>query len=153
MIKNPQIVKMTREGFTLVEVLVTVVILAFGCLAVLMMQSSSLKGNSKADNITVATFLAESEIERIKAMPFADLTAEIDAASGGKITKKMDRNLKVCPSTESPACTAYNYEVETTFYKKFPTSFSHQADIKVTWRDHSGPQSLVYTTVATDLDL
>jgi type IV pilus modification protein PilV len=52
-------------GFTLVEVLVALFIFAVGMLAVASMQAQSIRGNSFSDLLTVATTLAEAQMEHL----------------------------------------------------------------------------------------
>lgn len=57
---------MNKKGFTLVEVLVGLVILAIGLLAIAGMQITSVKGNFFSNNITQASILAQSRLEELK---------------------------------------------------------------------------------------
>jgi prepilin-type N-terminal cleavage/methylation domain-containing protein len=144
------------EGFTLVEILVTIAVITFGCLAALIMQSAALKGNTRSDHLTVATFLAESEIERLKSISFDDLTAEIDPGNtlvSTSSTKRMNRFMKECTGVELPACVNYPYTMTTNFYPRYPTNSTHQAVVTVAWNESIGPQSIVYSTAVTDLAL
>jgi len=71
------------DGFTLIEVLIAISILSIGVLAVGMMQISSIKGNKTALDISEASFLAESELERLLSIPFGDVTDDNLDGSGG----------------------------------------------------------------------
>jgi prepilin-type N-terminal cleavage/methylation domain-containing protein len=141
--------KKLPQGFTLVEVIVTMIVLSFGCIAVLHMQSSSLRGSSKSDYITVATFLAESETERLKALNFEDLTEEIQ--DGTVVTKKFDRAMRMCQAKDLSSCDKFPFTVVTRFFPHFPTSFSHQAEVEVSWRDQTGNHKVIAGAAMTDL--
>lgn len=52
-----------EAGFTLIEILIAITILAFGILAVATMQATSIKGNSQAIGITEGITLAQDKIE------------------------------------------------------------------------------------------
>ncbi len=52
-----------EAGYTLVEILIAITILAFGILAVATMQATSIKGNSQAIGITEGITLAQDKIE------------------------------------------------------------------------------------------
>jgi type IV pilus modification protein PilV len=54
-----------KEGFTLLEVLVAMVVFTLGVLALFAMQIGAIKGNSQANSITTASTLAHDQIERI----------------------------------------------------------------------------------------
>jgi type IV pilus modification protein PilV len=137
-------------GFTIVEVIVTVLIISIGCLAALMMQSSSIKGNNLADSQTVATFLAESEMERLRSMTFEELTNEIN--KGATVTKHLNRTSASCTPSVPDSCADFNYKMTTYYYAKQPTNYSHQAEIQVSWRDTSGTHEVFYSTIFTDLE-
>lgn len=71
----------TIQGFTLIEVLVALVILAFGLLGLAGMQATGLKNNQDAYNRSQATQLAYDLADRIRANATAiDTYTSIDAA-------------------------------------------------------------------------
>ena len=55
-----------QEGFSLIEVLVALVILAVGLLGLAMFQTTAIKGNAIASKWTVATELAQDRLERFR---------------------------------------------------------------------------------------
>ena len=59
-------------GFTLLEVLVSISILAIGILAVGSMQVTSIKGNAYANRVTEASILARDRVERLMALAYTD---------------------------------------------------------------------------------
>ncbi|MDY0220204.1 MAG: prepilin-type N-terminal cleavage/methylation domain-containing protein [Desulfobacterium sp.] len=66
--------KNTRQnGFTLIEVLLAILLLAFGILSVGVMQNSSIQGNKAANNLTEAATWSSDKLEALMARPFADL--------------------------------------------------------------------------------
>ncbi|MDR2613049.1 MAG: prepilin-type N-terminal cleavage/methylation domain-containing protein [Deltaproteobacteria bacterium] len=140
-----------RGGFTLVEVLITVAVIAFGCLAALLMQSASLRGNSMSDFMTVATFLSESEMERLKSLAYHDVEDEISSL-GSSRTWWMDRMHKVCPGTTAAACGDYPFQVTLRFFPRYPTVKSTLAEVDVSWRDSRGTHSVFNSSTLTDLE-
>jgi prepilin-type N-terminal cleavage/methylation domain-containing protein len=138
-----------RQGFTLIEVLITVAVIAFGCLAVVNLQMASLRGTATADHQTVATFLAESEIERLKSLTWTELIEESD--SGGKVEPNLDRNGNSCSSP--PNCDGHQYKRTVRFYKGQPTTMSTQVEVEVNWSDNSGAHGVLYTAAMTRLSL
>jgi Tfp pilus assembly protein PilV len=135
----------SRRAFTLVEILITVCVLTFGCLAVILMQQASLRGANFSDNLTGAVFLAESELERLKALSFGALENEVEA--GDKVVSDLNRMGKTCET--SPNCSLFPFTRTVKFFKDTPTSFSHQVEIEVTWRDNSGPHKVFYSSAIT----
>jgi prepilin-type N-terminal cleavage/methylation domain-containing protein len=137
----------SRPAFTLVEILITIAVLAFGCLAVLLMQSSALRGNTLADNLTVATFLAGSELERIKSLSRENLEEEIDLAP--MAVHYVNRLGQICPNADPDDCKNFPFTRTLTFYQKKPTTFSNQAEVEVAWIDNSGPHRVLSSTIIT----
>ncbi len=66
-----------NTGFTLIEVMIAVAVLAIGILSLNSMQVTSISGNTTASHLTEATVQAMNLIERIQALPY-------DAASNGQ---------------------------------------------------------------------
>lgn len=54
------------DGFSLIEVLVALTILAVGLLALALLQTTAIKGNSLAAKSTVATNLAQDQMEQFR---------------------------------------------------------------------------------------
>ncbi len=57
-----------KDGFTLIEVLIAMAILAIGMMAVISMQLSAVRNNTKGDLITQATLLAKQKMEQLKSV-------------------------------------------------------------------------------------
>ncbi len=62
-----------NQGFSLIEVMIAIVILAIGIFSLNSMQIVSIKGNSKANLITNATNFAGDRIEQLMQMDYDDL--------------------------------------------------------------------------------
>ena len=63
---RPQPCHRRRQGFTLVEVMVSLGIMTIGAMAVLAMQQQIIRGNMHARQLTTATQIAQNVIERLK---------------------------------------------------------------------------------------
>ena len=61
-----------RQGFTLTEVLLGLVMLAFSVLAVAGMQVASIKGNAFSQNLTQASVLAQNRMETLRSLDFTN---------------------------------------------------------------------------------
>ncbi|OGQ00462.1 MAG: type IV pilus modification protein PilV [Deltaproteobacteria bacterium RBG_19FT_COMBO_60_16] len=62
-------------GFSLIEVLVAITILAVGLLALALMQTTAIKGNALASQSTVATQLAQDQLERFRHTAWAGIVS------------------------------------------------------------------------------
>ena len=61
-----------EKGFTLIEVLLGMIILAVCILAVAGMQITSIRGTSFSNNMSQASVLAQNRLEFLKGLPLAD---------------------------------------------------------------------------------
>ncbi len=62
------------QGFTLIEVIVAMAVLAIGILALQTMQITSIKGNAHANRLTTSSIWASDRLERIHALPYRDMS-------------------------------------------------------------------------------
>ena len=67
----------SKKGFSLLELLIALVILAVGLLGVAGMQVTSISGNAFSNNVTIATGLAQSRIEELKKLPNSDAALSV----------------------------------------------------------------------------
>ena len=65
-----------EQGFTLIEVVIALGVLAFGILSLMLLQTSGIKGNTAADITTVATNDASDQIEKILSLSYEDSLLE-----------------------------------------------------------------------------
>lgn len=70
------------QGFSLIEVLVAMCLFSIGILALAQMQIVSMSGNSTSRRITGAATLAESKLEELKSLSYADADLTDKDASG-----------------------------------------------------------------------
>lgn len=61
-----------QSGFTLIEVMIALVILAAGLLALATMQIVSIRSNAFSSEMTYSTMLAQQRLEILKNLPFND---------------------------------------------------------------------------------
>jgi type IV pilus assembly protein PilV len=76
---------LNRKGFTLIEVLVGLVILAIGLLAIAGMQITSVRGNFFSSNLTQASVLAQDRLEILRNLNFNDSALSVGTHSDGVI--------------------------------------------------------------------
>jgi type IV pilus assembly protein PilV len=79
-----------QQGFTLLEVIIAMLILAFGLLAIASMQTTAIKGNSQAMGLTEAVNLAQDRMERLIGLPYTD--AGLTDADGDGTNQDADRD-------------------------------------------------------------
>jgi len=94
-----------QQGFTLIEVMIALVILATGLLALMTMQIVSIRANAFSSEMTYAAMLAQSRLERIRNMPYDSVQTispdeSVDASAS---TKGMAYTVKTTVVDNSPA--------------------------------------------------
>ncbi len=63
---------MNKNGFTLIEVLAALIILAIGLLALASLQVTSVYGNFFSNNVTQATVIAQDRLEQLRNLLWDD---------------------------------------------------------------------------------
>jgi type IV pilus assembly protein PilV len=69
------------KGFTLIEVMVGMIILAIGVLGIAGMQVTSVKGNYFSNNLMQASYVAQDRLEFLKNLPYS--SASLNGNAGG----------------------------------------------------------------------
>jgi prepilin-type N-terminal cleavage/methylation domain-containing protein len=141
---HPKIINKLRSGMTLVEVLITVVVLAVGCLAALRLQLASTTTRSYAFHVTEASYLVKAEIERLKSLNRSELETESDA----KVKTENGLNAQGLTCLDGN-CHGNRYARTVRYYPKVPTSLSVQVEVEVSWLDSSGPQKFKQWAILT----
>jgi prepilin-type N-terminal cleavage/methylation domain-containing protein len=134
-----------KKGFTLIEILISVVILSIGLVAALFLQLLTIKHGSQADHLTVASMLAESEIERLKT--FTNFNEIPDAVPSG--LEHLTREGELC-TAGTDRCI---YSRRTTLTPRVPTTRSHSIEVDIFWNDSLGNHELNYNAVLTDFNM
>ena len=70
--RSKSINRQKENGFTLIEVVAGLIILAIGLLAIATMQITSTKGSYFSSNVTQATILAQDKMEYLKNLSYGD---------------------------------------------------------------------------------
>ena len=66
------IVRQNQKGFSLIELLITLVIMAVGLLAMAEMQIISIRGNSFNNSLATATAHGQNKLEELTKLPYID---------------------------------------------------------------------------------
>jgi prepilin-type N-terminal cleavage/methylation domain-containing protein len=86
-----QRLKTNYNGFSLIEVMISIMVLSFGLLGVAAMQVTSIKVNTIANQITSASTILQDKVETLMSLPLGhpDLT---DATDVGLCEQHVDPN-------------------------------------------------------------
>jgi type IV pilus assembly protein PilV len=94
---------LNKKGFTLIEVLVGLVLLAIGLLAIAGMQITSVRGNFFSSNMTQASVLAQDRLETLKNLSFAHADLNVGSHNEGLIAGTIftrDYDVSLVPGTQ-----------------------------------------------------
>jgi type IV pilus assembly protein PilV len=78
--------KMNKKGFTLIEVLVGLVILAIGLLAIAGMQITAVKGNFFSHYLTQASYVGQDRLEFLDNLPINSAELQAGSHNDGTVT-------------------------------------------------------------------
>jgi prepilin-type N-terminal cleavage/methylation domain-containing protein len=82
MIRAPRLRRRDRDGFTLVEVLVVMVIITIGILPLALVQTRARQEVTEADRFTQAMTVAQEQLEWTKGLGFNGVMADSGTTSG-----------------------------------------------------------------------
>lgn len=91
-----------KKGFTLIEVLIGLVLLAIGLLAIAGMQITSVRGNFFSKNLSEASVLGQDRLEELRNRPFGSAELTIGNHNDGTIPGTIflrDYNVSILPGT------------------------------------------------------
>ena len=74
------------SGFTLIETMIALAILAFGILTIAAMQLSGIRGNAFAADLSEATAVSQREVETLLSIPYTALANGNDTVTGSRGT-------------------------------------------------------------------
>jgi type IV pilus modification protein PilV len=67
-----------EKGFTLLETLVLLLILAIGLMGVAALTTTSIRVNSSANHLTLAYQIAQADLEELRSIPWRDIDDEFN---------------------------------------------------------------------------
>ncbi len=105
--RNPSIRRGGQLGFSLIEVMVALIILAIGFLGVSLMQVMSISGNTFSKEMVVATELGQDMLEKLKTMEYSTTTTNNALLATGNHPDSTDvaDNLAPVSDTDGVPCT------------------------------------------------
>jgi type IV pilus assembly protein PilV len=108
-----------EKGFSLIEVMIAMTVLALGLLAVAAAQLTAMSLASKSRNLTAALHLAQEQIETFNSMPLASLPATgndpnnpIDPDTTDDDDTTYARRWTILPNTPAVGITTITVEVD-----------------------------------------
>lgn len=108
--RNKLLITQSRNGFSMIEVLVALLVLAVGLLGVLVMQARGLQFNQAGYMQSQAMFMAEDIVERIRTNQSAINAYDIDFSDAGDSSAGFCDG--VCSDTELAASDLYQWKLD-----------------------------------------
>lgn len=71
---------LSQQGFTLIEAIVAVLILAIGILSTYAMSTTTIKGNTRANSVSVSSSVLSDKMEELMSLPYDDPLLSTGAA-------------------------------------------------------------------------
>jgi type IV pilus assembly protein PilV len=115
-----------EDGFTLIEIMITLVILSVGLTALAGLQVSAIKGNTFSKRMTAAVSIANQKLEQLKDTDYANILSE----SSTQITQSNMR-----------------FTRQVTVTNNSPLANTKTVNVTVTWSDGSNSHSVPITTI------
>lgn len=100
------------EGFTLIEIMITLVILSVGLIALAGLQITAIKANAFSKRMTAAIAVAEARIEELKDTPYANVLSESPTPV---VAASMNFTRQVTVTTNSPVPNTKTIQVTVTW--------------------------------------
>lgn len=118
--------KERNDGFTLIEIMITLVILSVGLLALAGLQVNAIKGNANSRRMTIAVFIAEKKLEQIKNTSYTNIQSE---------------------SIQQVTEASTNFTQQVTVTTNNPIQNTKKIDVTVTWKDGSKSYTVPLSTI------
>lgn len=80
------IVRGSRRGFTLIEIMISAAIMGFALVAMIAMHSQAVRSNMHAKRMTDCTYLAQAQMEQLHALPWTNNTTPSTLQDAGSST-------------------------------------------------------------------
>jgi type IV pilus modification protein PilV len=131
-------------GFSLIELLVAIVLIAVGALATMTMQQTAVKKNNLTDTRQTAAQLARQILETVRQTNY--VSANLNTTSGSFITLSGATRPGLIQGTTNPS-NIFTRQLK--IDDNTPINNVKKIQVQVTWNQSGMPQSLLLTTFKT----
>ncbi len=118
-----------NSGFTLIEVMIAIAIIAIGIFAVMSLIITVMKGNTLSKRVTTATTIAQEKMEDFKRMGYDKIDVDVDVYSDTETAYDIDYYHKVIVADDTPATDIKTIEVDV-YWDPPASSSAHKVEIK-----------------------
>ena len=153
--------KLKEDGYTLVEVLIAITVLAFGLMAVATMQVTAIKTNAIASGMSQGLTLAQAKVEELMNLPYSALDdtdldgtgedANDDGVDDDGENFGLDDTVEGDDSDKDPLETHGRYTIYWNVAVNEPVTDSKTIRVIVTWTEKGRNKSIKLDFVKTSL--
>jgi len=130
-----------QKGFSLIEILIAISILAIGLLALAEMQITAIQGNAFSSTTTDATTLAQDRMEQLMALTYSSLTTDDDLNAGSHPPGTQAQ----VPGTAQVQ--GVNYTISWDVTDDSPMNNTKTINVIVTWTENSRQRTVSIQSV------
>ncbi|HLC15727.1 MAG TPA: prepilin-type N-terminal cleavage/methylation domain-containing protein [Thermodesulfovibrionia bacterium] len=128
-----------KDGFTLIEVMVALVLLMVAMLAVGTMQITAIRGNAYSKEMQMATLAGREVVERVMATPY-------NSVAVGNIPGLLQEETV---TSKDPTNPGLPYKRTWSVTQNSPFANAITVTATVTWEDSSGKHTIDFITIKT----
>ncbi len=122
---------LNSNGFTLIEIMLALGILAFGILAIASMEMSALNGTASAQRVTEAMTIAQDRVEKFVALSYTDSL--------------------LSPGTHNDTSPPAGYTVSWTVINNSPVNNTKTINVTVSWTEKGANKSATISYIKMDV--
>ncbi|MBU0462920.1 MAG: prepilin-type N-terminal cleavage/methylation domain-containing protein [Proteobacteria bacterium] len=137
-----------QKGFTLIEIMIAITVLAIGILGVAKMQLSAVKGNSYASGLTEATAFAQNKMEELVALAYDDADLNDDDADG---ISGIDDTASPDGSQQGSGATNIQYDIFWNIAVDEPAVNAKHIRVYVQWQQNGATRNVVLDRIKADI--
>jgi prepilin-type N-terminal cleavage/methylation domain-containing protein len=119
----------TSGGFTLIEVMIAIGILAFGLLALTTMQIKAMHGGNRGRHASNAAAIAENKMEQLQQNPWAS----IPDTGGFVVDPSAQNNVQLDGASSNERTYNVSYQIT-----DIEATFTRAIDVTVSWTEEGG---------------
>lgn len=135
-----------ERGFTLIEVMIAILVLAIGILGIAKMQISAIKGNSFGSGLTEATSFSQNKMEELASLAYTDLN-DVD----GDGTSGLDDTVNPDGSQTVSGATGIQYEISWNIAVDDPAPNAKYIRVIVQWQQEGTTRKVIFDRIKANI--